>query len=578
MAKNKITKIKKIEINKFRGLSGVTFDLANRITLICGKNGTSKSTILGIIAQVFSFRKDYSKSPPLDLSYKTLTQENFESTFSDHFRFSKLDEPGSMDIKFEVFDGSTNTLQEELRLRVYDSSDRNRARPVVRGNKVEGIDNTSRNVTHPLIYLSLARLQPIATRKDYNVITQEYLKDNEIFFKTLNNKILIKNDTSKLTATSGSVKSLVGHTDKYDQDSVSVGEDNVGQIIQAILSFKKLKEEYSDYHGGILLIDECDAGLFPAAQLELVKVLSKISSDLDLQIIITSHSPLMIEEIYKLSKINGTEKDYKNIYLTDTFGPIQVKSDLSWPQIYADLHVDTIKIENEYLPRVNVYFEDRQGFDLYNALINKRNVKAISNPLKDINISCSDLISLVKRKIPEFSEKSILILDSDVKTDKNYKEISHKKNVCLLPSEFPPDQLLFEFLYNLKKDDEYWKNKEGFTKAVFIRVASDIISKLEISSDQEVISLQPYLDAFRGKPEYQKGMIRQMFKKFSIDGKIVSMVNGRVANNPYRVWASKNPDLAQEFLKSYILAIKDVMNKAYGLDAGKIDAYLGDII
>ncbi|KYN63147.1 AAA family ATPase [Pantoea agglomerans] len=573
MAKNKITKIRKIEIKKFRGLSGVSFDLANRITLICGKNGTSKSTILGIIAQVFSFRKDYSKQPPLELSYKTLTQDNFESTFSDHFRFSKLDESGSMDINFEVYDGSTNTLQKELRLRVYDSADRHRVRPVVRGNKVEGIDNTSRNITHPLIYLSLARLQPIATRKDYNVITQEYLIDNEAFFKSLNNKILIKTDTSALTATSGSVKSLVGHSNKYDQDSVSVGEDNVGQIIQAILSFKKLKEEYSDYHGGILLIDECDAGLFPAAQLELINVLAKISSDLDLQIIITSHSPLMIEEIFNLSKINGNEKAYKNIYLTDTFGPIQVKSDLSWPQIYADLHVDTIKIENEYLPRVNVYFEDRQGFDFYNALINKRDIKAISNPLKDINISCSDLISLVKRKIPEFAEKSILILDSDVKNDKNYKEISHKKNVCLLPSNFPPDQLLFEFLYNLKKDDIYWKNKEGFTKAVFIRKASDIISKLGISSDQDEISLQAYIDAFRNKPEYQSGLIREMFKKFSKDEKIVSVVNGKVAVNPYRVWALRNPVIAETFIENYLSAIKSVLIKAYGLDAGKINSH-----
>jgi len=573
MAKNKITKIRKIEIKKFRGLSGVSFDLANRITLICGKNGTSKSTILGVVAQVFSFRKDYSKLPPLDLSYKTLTEDNFESTFSDHFRFSKLDESGSMDINFEVYDGSTNTLQKDLRLRVYDSSDRNRVRPVVRGNKVEGITNTSRNITHPLIYLSLARLQPIATRKDYNVVTQEYVKVNEDFFKTLNNKILIKTNTSELTATAGSVKSLVGHSDKYDQDSVSVGEDNVGQIIQAILSFKKLKEEYSDYHGGILLIDECDAGLFPAAQLELLKVLSKISADLDIQIIITSHSPLMIEEIYNLSTINGSDKDYKNIYLTDTFGPIQVKSDLSWPQIYADLHVDTIKIENEYLPRVNVYFEDRQGFDFYNALINKRDIKAISNPLKDINISCSDLISLVKRKIPEFSERSILILDSDVKADKNYKDISHKKNVCLLPSDFPPDQLLFEFLYNLKKDDIYWMNKEGFTKAVFIRVASDIISKLGISSDQEEISLQAYIDAFRKKPGYQTGLIREMFKKFSKDEKIVSVVNGKVAVNPYRVWALRNPEKSEIFILNYIAAIKTVLIKAYGLDAGKINSH-----
>ncbi|MCV4777503.1 AAA family ATPase, partial [Escherichia coli] len=72
---------------------------------------------------------------------------------------------------------------------------------------------------------------------------------------------------SSVTATKGTIDSMVVHGDNYDHQSVSVGEDNVGQLIQAIFSFKRLKETYSDYHGGILLIDEADAGLFPAAQL-----------------------------------------------------------------------------------------------------------------------------------------------------------------------------------------------------------------------------------------------------------------------------------------------------------------------
>ncbi|MGL9635946.1 AAA family ATPase, partial [Escherichia coli] len=361
---NKITKLKSIDIKNFRGLSGVSLDIADRITIVCGKNGTSKSTILGIIAQVFSFKKDYSANPPENLKFKTLTDVNFESVFSDHFRFSKHDEPGSMDIGFVVYDGASDTTQSELKLRVYDVADRDKVRPVVRGNKIEGVSNTSRNITHPVIYLSLARLQPITTRKEYSVRNEEYIRNNSDYFKGLNNKILIKTTSTLITATSGSIKSVVGHANYYDQDSVSVGEDNVGQILQALLSFKKLKEEYKNYHGGILLIDEADAGLFPAAQLEFIKLLTKITKELNLQVVMTSHSPTMIEEVYKLSKAS---KDYRTIYLTDTYGKIKVKNDLSWPQIYADLHVDTVKVKDDYFPKVNVYFEDLQGFDLYNA-------------------------------------------------------------------------------------------------------------------------------------------------------------------------------------------------------------------
>nr|WP_275938425.1 hypothetical protein [Pectobacterium brasiliense] len=93
---------------------------------------------------------------------------------------------------------------------------------------------------------------------------------------------------------------------------------------------------------------------------------------------------------------------------------------------YADLHVDTVKVKDDYFPKGNVYFEDLQGFDLYNAIITKATLKKIIHPLKD-NISCSDLISLVTRKIPEFSARSIIVLDSDVKDDKNYKDIQSKK-------------------------------------------------------------------------------------------------------------------------------------------------------
>lgn len=343
---NKITKLKKVKIIKFRGLSGVEIDVANRITLICGKNGTSKSTILGIVAQIFSFRRDYSSTGDGKIEFRTLQDSRFESLFSDYFRLSeKFDVPGSMDIQFEVYDGAFDKNLNELSLGLYDTADCTQSRPIVRGNKVEGVKNSSRNVTHPVIYLSLARLLPISARSDYNVRDVEYLVENATYFRQLNNRLLKKTSSTLLTATTGTVKSVVAHAENYDQESVSVGEDNTGQILQAILSFKRLKDNYPDYHGGILLIDEADAGLFPAAQVEFVKLLSRLTKELNLQVIITSHSPTMIEEIYNLSKKSKT--DYKTIYLSDSYGPIRVMSDISWIDIYADLKVETVTIEND---------------------------------------------------------------------------------------------------------------------------------------------------------------------------------------------------------------------------------------
>ena len=50
------------------------------------------------------------------------------------------------------------------------------------------------------------------------------------------------------------------------------------------------------YKGGILLIDELDASLFPAAQIKLVEKLYKKSLELNLQIFYTTHSLEVLSE------------------------------------------------------------------------------------------------------------------------------------------------------------------------------------------------------------------------------------------------------------------------------------------
>jgi hypothetical protein len=155
------TILKKLIIKKFRALKDVDIEFGTHVTVICGKNGTSKSSILGIAAQIFSFEKDYSKNEKLQ--FQTITGSNFKSLPAEHFRFSdKFDVPGSMDVAVELHDGYCNCdATAELGL----SSRGAGARPVVRKNTTAEKGKESRNFTHPVIFLSLKRLQPIASRK-----------------------------------------------------------------------------------------------------------------------------------------------------------------------------------------------------------------------------------------------------------------------------------------------------------------------------------------------------------------------------------------------------------------------------
>lgn len=559
--KNAPTKITQIKINKFRGLNGITIDFGDRITLICGKNGTSKSSILGIAAQVFSFRKDYSSGT--DLPYRSLFGTAFKSQVSEHFRLSKkFDTTGSMDTTIHIHDGYTQNPA-EFSLKLYNSIDRPQPRPVVRGNTIAPGQNSSRNATHPVIFLSLKRLMPISFREKYTQHDLEYLNLHKADFLKSTQRLLGKFSTTSLTATTGTIQSAVAHSDAYDQDSVSAGEDNVGQILMAIYSFKKLKSEYANYKGGLLLIDEADAGLFPAAQLELIRMLNKECKALDLQVIMTSHSPTMIEELHEISSINSA--DNRTVYLTDSFGAIDTRSNYTWAEIYADLHQETVSFDDiTSLPQVNIYPEDRECADLFSAIITDRKLKKVTNLLSEVALGCDEYLKLIGRKIPEFTRKSIILLDGDV------QDVEHHNSVLKLPTTLPPDQLIFEFLFNLPANNIFWKNKSLYTRILFLKSADKIMDALKIDPSQSSIDMQVLAKDYTDNKTSQQRPLRTIFKDFAHDSNFLKMVNGKVTSNPYRAWVKANPDLAAAFRESLKKKVKTILSKGHGVDSAKL--------
>lgn len=557
--KTQSTYIRSINIKHFRGLRNLIIPIGKRITLLCGKNGTSKSSILGIAAQVFSFEKDYEKNT--ELSYKTITGGNFESVVSEHFRLSaKFDMADSMQTTVSIHDGYTSR-DGELTLKLYESKDRIKPRPIVRGNTLSD-GNSSRNATHPVIYLSLKRLTPISQRARYTEDNNVYIAENRRDFVALSNRLLSKRSAVAVTATKGSIRSASAHGPNYDHDSVSAGEDNAGQILLAIFSFRKLKEEYPDYKGGLLLIDEADAGLFPAAQRQLIKILTEECDDLNLQVIMTSHSPTMIEDIHNLSTLDA--RNYQNIYLTDSYGPIKIFENVTWPQIFADLHVQPVLVDTNLLPQINMYFEDKEAYDFYAAIITDRTLNKVTNLLKDVALGCSEYIKLVIRKIPEFTSRSLIILDGDVESVEGFSSI------IKLPGALPPDQLIFEFLYNLDPADPYWKNASGFTKPVFLSLCEKISDVLEIDPADDQIDLAELIATFRETSGSEDQRVRSHFKNFAKDKRFVSMVSGGAAKNPYRAWVKHNPELAAAFREDVRKGLRSTLINGHGIESAML--------
>ena len=551
------TQLKKLVIEKFRALNNVEIEFGDYVTVVCGKNGTSKSSILGIAAQIFSFEKDYVKGNPF--SFRQIAGGMFKSQYSEHFRISdKFDVPGSMTVNIELFDGYTEALATaKLELMSRGKS----PRPVVRNNSTAtGNSNTSRNFTHPVIFLSLKRLFPIADR-DYKVIDFEYLLEHKQRFIGLTNELLNRSSTLA-TGTGGSISSAVAHGDNYDQESVSAGEDNAGQIVLALMSFKKLKDEYVGYKGGLLLIDEADAGLFPTAQVNLLKMLDRECRNLNLQVVMTSHSPVLIEHAFDLSQ--KFRRKYKTVYLSNTFGNVQVMQDWSWSQISADINTKTVATASGVsLPTPNVYFEDREAADFFAALMSRQPIKKFTHPLPSITLGCSNYIQLIQKCIPEFSERSVICLDADQATQLASKNF---KTVVILPGSLPPDQLIFEHLYNLPSAHDFWKNDLQFTRDVFTNCAADVIREFSISGNQ--VDVKERIEAYAGQSKP-----REVFKKFYKNADFQKLVTaGSKPHNPWKHWVENNPVASNEFLTNFKKIIHGVMKDGFAVDTAKLAA------
>lgn len=550
------TQLKKLVIEKFRALNNVEVEFGDHITVVCGKNGTSKSSILGIAAQIFSFEKDYAKDEVL--SFRQIAGGSFKSQYSEHFRISKkFDVPGSMTVTIELHDGySDQAATAKLELMKREKS----PRPVVRNNST-AIGNKSRNFTHPVIFLSLKRLYPIAARR-YEVSDFEYLKKHKQEFIKLTNELLNRG-SSHATGTDGTISSAVAHGENYDHESVSAGEDNAGQIILALMSFKKLKEEYPDYKGGLLLIDEADAGLFPTAQVNLLKMLDRECKNLKLQVVMTSHSPVLIEYAFEQSQ-HPYSRRYRTVYLSNTYGDVQVTQDWSWAQISADITTKTIAAASgALLPSVNVYFEDKEAADFLAALMSRQPVKKFTTAMSETTLGCTNYLELIRKKVPEFAERSVICLDSDATSQVKGKNF---RTVVLLPGALPPDQLIFEHLYNLPADNDFWKNDLQFTRDVFTNSAREVINEFAINGN--AADVKKRVAAYQGdkKP-------REVFKQFYRDAGFQQLVSsGEKPYNPWKHWVKINPAASNEFLEKFKTAIHGVMKDGYAVDVAKLTA------
>lgn len=181
----------------------------------------------------------------------------------------------------------------------------------------------------------------------------------------------------------------------------------------AVLSFKKLKEKYpNEYKGGLLLIDELDATLFPAAQQKLTEALYSFATKFDLQIIFTTHS-LDVIKTSLLDKYNYSDNT-KVIYLSQKDDKIMRYVNPNYEEILADLNI-IVNNSKRGERKLRVYTEDDEAKKIAKSLLGRKYTKYLD--FMDVTLGCENYKELIRKKVPEFTD-NIIILDGDTKLQK----------------------------------------------------------------------------------------------------------------------------------------------------------------
>lgn len=442
-----ITQISGLEIKQFRHLKDLNIEFGTRITAIAGTNGTGKSSLLGLIAGAFVFDKTNGL---------TLFHKSFSADFSEIFTFSKKKEGKKVNMyKYEVFLSDGQKASGGFR---YSSND---VRRPFRIDIVSGDQKEKKKIQFPVIYLGLRRFFPLPQETSLKIsISRRQDDEYREWFEKYYKAILPTEKSINYENYKSENKSFLSViTDDYDSYGSSAGQDNLSQILSAIYSFKKLKDQLGiEYSGGALIIDEVDVSFYPGAQINLVKYLHRLAGELDLQVIFTTHSLEILESL--------AHKDYKPhskyVFLEkisdDLISCKKEAQDIE--NIIADLRHRVKKDKTKVVKykKVVVLCEDSEAVFVAKGLLKSKIKKQLD--FKNVNLGCSNYRQLLEKGI--LSDK-LVVLDGDTKN-----KISGYPNLTSLPGTKRPENEIMDFLDVIPPTDDFWKSENRYTKQAFL--------------------------------------------------------------------------------------------------------------
>lgn len=454
MARGKIIPygLRGLYIKKFRNMADADIPLGQRLTIIAGQNGTGKSTILGMLGQPFGM-----------VEARTIFGKACRTKFTDIFNFSPdHDIPGEHLYYIDFRDDSISSGKQHVQVKSYQRTGAKTPIRLVTGATRSAGDG---NIDYPVIYLGLRRTYPVGEVTNPAAMDAGLDGDEIQEFCGWYSRVIVPTSSTGMAPVRMSMgtrkDSLLINTGTYDFLANSAGQDNLGQILGAVISFQRIKSEMGDsYKGGLLLIDELDATLFPASQTGLMDVLYDIAPSLNLQIVFTTHSTHLIEHALKLSR---SDDAVSVSYLKSRVSGVFAESNPPMDAIESDLFIRPLPVQLG--TKAEIWCEDEEAkWLLLKMMPTKLRSKC---DIQAVGLGCGELGELSIREAAAL--KNVLFVvdaDSDAHANTNIKNCS--KRFVLPGSGNNPEQSIYNMLENFEDDNEFWATcARGYTKQIF---------------------------------------------------------------------------------------------------------------
>lgn len=500
-------KLVNVDVDNFRSFHGVQFDIGRKITAISGQNGVGKSNLVSLVASGSGLNRKGNFGSNFQPEFYSFFNIDTAEDYPHYALYLKYEEPGKQGsvVKKLTFKDDTATKRG---VRVIPRTSNHGLNLAYKDAEQQAKDNFgvggAARIPIPTIYLSISRLYPLGERRETVTVTQ-IKKTNKLYqneadakFREWYNFVIpgsIRTNAtlSMIEKKTSSRASLHMDMERTPTLSQSIGQDNIGNIVSALVDIYILSKQ-PDYSGAIICIDEVEVSLHPDTQLRLFTLLDKLSDELDIQIVVSTHSLTILKEMLK--KRAKKPSEYSVVYLKNPSAPM-VTQHHSYELLKADLLGQTTFDR----PKPKIYFEDEVGQHIFQLLVRSLDQQyetlsggselrgqgspmdalSLKGKIKEfedlrnlepnltqlvMNLGCEELIKIAEKDKNYFG-RVIFLLDGDARhkdpsqkpkvkdfltAQYNASGISDRKhtpNICFLPNYFAPESYLYRIIYEL---------------------------------------------------------------------------------------------------------------------------------